>query len=420
MNQAPIAQASSDASTNDRVLDTAAALFWRKGFAGTTTREIAAAVGIQQASLYHHMSSKEDLLYEICVTSLKEFLTDVQSAVASIHDPLEKVRVLIRAHLTTLFKHQQRNVTMITELRSLSRQHRAEVVELRERYSALVRSILTAAQEAGFVRTDIAAKYLALALLNMLNWALLWFREGHGLSAEQLAGLFVTIYLDGAATVEARRRLPSPDVSGGAKPLSGNRKSSKSRDSAMPERLASAAVALFSRKGYVATSTREVAALLGMQKASLYYHVQSKEDLLYFICKSSLETIRRDVETAIQEASDPLDRMTVLMVTHIESMLRDAGKHSTTLAEMNTLSQDRREQVVALRHDYDTLVQRVLLDAQKAGVLRSDIDERYLRLSLLGLLNRVLVWHRRGGALSAGQLGRVLAAIFLGGAAVHR
>ena len=188
----------------------------------------------------------------------------------------------------------------------------------------------------------------------------------------------------------------------------------------MPERLTEAAVALFSRKGYAATSTREVAALLGMQKASLYYHVQSKEDLLYFICKASLETIRQDVEAAIQDVPDSLDRIVALAITHIESMLRDAGKHSTTLAEMNTLSPERREQVVALRHDYDTLVQTVLLDAQRAGVVRSDIDERYLRLSLLGLLNRVLVWHRRGGALAPSQLGQVLAAIFLGGVAVHR
>ena len=73
--------AQSDTPTVDRLLDTAAALFWEKGFAATTTREIATALRIQQASLYYHMSSKEDLLYQIFGSSLHQFLADVPAAV---------------------------------------------------------------------------------------------------------------------------------------------------------------------------------------------------------------------------------------------------------------------------------------------------------------------------------------------------
>jgi AcrR family transcriptional regulator len=58
----PPTAAEPGAPTVDRLLDTAAGLFWEKGYAATTTREIAAALNIQQASLYYHMSSKEDLL----------------------------------------------------------------------------------------------------------------------------------------------------------------------------------------------------------------------------------------------------------------------------------------------------------------------------------------------------------------------
>jgi AcrR family transcriptional regulator len=183
------------------------------------------------------------------------------------------------------------------------------------------------------------------------------------------------------------------------------------------ERLLDAAVALFSRQGYAATSTREVAALLGMQKASLYYHIESKEDLLYFICKSTLERVRADVEAAIQEVHDPLERTRVLICAHIESMLRDKDEHATTLTEMYALSPDRLAQIVALREGYVDLVRSVLHDAQKAGVLRDDLDVRYLNLGLLGLMNRVLVWYRRRGPLSPARLGQLLAVIFLTGAA---
>src|SRR5690348_10553126 len=91
--------APSDRSTPERVLDTAAALFWEKGYAATTTREIAAAVGIQQASLYYHVDSKESLLYQLCVSSMEQLLADVQAPVDQGTGPLERLREIGRAHV---------------------------------------------------------------------------------------------------------------------------------------------------------------------------------------------------------------------------------------------------------------------------------------------------------------------------------
>src|SRR5215469_18216121 len=156
-------------STPERVLDTAAALFWEKGYAATTTREIAAAVGIQQASLYYHVASKEGLLYQLCVSSMEQLLADVQAPVDHKTDPLDRSRALIGAHLATLLKHQVRHVTMLTELRALSRRHHAEVLGLRRKYADLVRSVLQEAQASGKIRTDVPSRYLYLALLNILN-----------------------------------------------------------------------------------------------------------------------------------------------------------------------------------------------------------------------------------------------------------
>ncbi|MBZ5675489.1 MAG: TetR family transcriptional regulator [Acidobacteriia bacterium] len=400
----------SDAPTVDRLLDTAAALFWEKGYAATTTREIAAALNIQQASLYYHMSSKEDLLYQIFVSSLHQFLADVPAAVQAAV-PADRIHTLIRAHVLTLLKYQKRNMTMLTELRSLSVRHRDEVVALRERYAEFVRSTLEEAQATGQIRADIPAQYLCLALFNMLNWAARWFREDCDPPPEQVAELLFKLYLQGAVSSRAHAALPVAKTALPRAP-----RHAKVAESSTVERLLDAAVALFSRQGYAATSTREVAALLGMQKASLYYHIQSKEDLLYFICKSSLERILADVESAIQEVPDSLERTRVLIVAHVESMLRDKDEHATTLTEMYALSKDRLPQIVALREGYVDLVRSVLYEAQKSGALRDDIDVRYLSLALLGLMNRALVWYRRRGPLSPSQLGELLAAIFLTGA----
>jgi TetR/AcrR family transcriptional regulator, cholesterol catabolism regulator len=403
--------------TFDRVLDTAAELFWAKGYAATTTREIAAALEIQQASLYYHVSSKEDLLYQLCRSGLRQVLDAVEE-LPPTGSAIERVRVLARRHVTKLLGHKKRNAVMLMELRSLSPRHRSEVVALRQQYADVVRKTLEDAQAEGSIRNDISAGHLTLALLNMLNWTVVWFRADRELGAGELADLFIRIYLEGIATKREDTAhwmsLNCMPGTKGHKPVSRARKTGGAETS---ERLLKAAVALFSRKGYESTSTREVAALIGIQKASLYYHIESKEDLLYLISKASLECIRGDVEKAMQHADGPVERIRALIGAHLQSMLRDQEEHATTLAKMRSLSKERLAQVGALRRDYEEMVRHAMLEGQRAGAVRGDIDPKYMSLALLGLLNRVLVWYRKRGRLSPAQLGQVLGTIFLTGAA---
>jgi AcrR family transcriptional regulator len=186
-------------STSERLLDTAAKLFWTKGYASTTTREIAALLGVQKASLYHHVSRKEDLLYAICVASLDRIREAVQGAVDAQADPLERIGTLIRAHVAAMLDDQDKHSTMLTELRALSPDRRGEVVALRDRYEDVVRSVLDRAQRAGAIRDDIPVKYLALGLLDLLNWAIFWFQRDGAISADELGELFVNLYLSGVA-----------------------------------------------------------------------------------------------------------------------------------------------------------------------------------------------------------------------------
>ena len=86
---------------------------------------------------------------------------------------------------------------------------------------------------------------------------------------------------------------------------------------------------------------------------------------------------------------------------------------------VSSLSTERLDEVTALRDTYESLVRSVLDEARTAGVLREDVPVKYLCLALLGLLNRVLVWFRRNGALSPGQIGVLFATIYLTGAAAN-
>jgi len=187
-------------STSARLHAAAAGLFWNKGYAATTTREPASLLGLQKASLYHHMESKEELLYSLCVESLGNIRSAVEEAVGEAGDPLERVRALIRAHVVSMLVDKEKHATMLTELRSLSEERRREVIRLRDEYERIVRSVLAEGQRAGVLRGDLPAKHLALCLLDLMNWAIFWFRSGEELSPERLAGVFTTLFLEGAGS----------------------------------------------------------------------------------------------------------------------------------------------------------------------------------------------------------------------------
>lgn len=187
------------ASTSERLLDTAAKLFWTKGYASTTTREIAELLGVRKASLYHHISSKEDLLFEISLNSLEHITRAVGEVVEAVDDPIERVRTLIGAHVASMIEDQDKHSVMLTELRALSPGRRAQIVAKRDDYERLVAGVLERARGAGALRGDVPVKYLALSLLNLLNWSIFWFQREGDLSPAQLAEYLATLYLSGAS-----------------------------------------------------------------------------------------------------------------------------------------------------------------------------------------------------------------------------
>jgi TetR/AcrR family transcriptional regulator, cholesterol catabolism regulator len=186
-----------DGSTADRLLQTAASLFRRKGYGASTTRELADLLGIQKASLYHHIRGKEDLLLAVSLESLKRIIAAVAVA-ESMADPGRRLEPMIAAHVEVALRDRDMHMTMLTELRSLSQERRSEVLRLRDHYEGMIRKAIAEEQQGGQLRGDIEAKYLSLALLNLLNWTIFWFDPQGSLSATELASMLSTIFLDGA------------------------------------------------------------------------------------------------------------------------------------------------------------------------------------------------------------------------------
>ncbi len=195
--------------TAERLLLSAARLFWQNGYAATSVRELSGQLGIQKASLYHHIQSKEGLLYELCVVSLGDIEAQARAVLDAEDDPLPRLRALILAHVNSMSQEREMHATMLTELRSLSPEHRLDVIRRRDAYELLVQSVLESCQEAGSVRTDISARLLARCLLNLLNWSIFWFDPAGKMSTQELAGVLASIFLEGALPAFLQGTSPS-------------------------------------------------------------------------------------------------------------------------------------------------------------------------------------------------------------------
>jgi len=181
----------------DRVFKSAAELFYQKGYATTTTRELAESLGINKATLYHYISGKEDLLVAICRESLARITARV-AEVADSEPPSTRLREMVREHLACALGDREMHMVMLTELRALSPQNAQEIIELRAAYERLLREAVIVDQQEGRLRTDLEARQLTLALLNLLNWTIFWFNPGREESIPEVSAWLSAVFFEGA------------------------------------------------------------------------------------------------------------------------------------------------------------------------------------------------------------------------------
>ena len=169
-----------------------------------------------------------------------------------------------------------------------------ELADCAESYSALLDKELVSAVKAGIVRKDIPVSILRPALLNYLNWTPRWFQLSGPLPLDELAGIYDRVFFRrDCCSGPAKLSASTAKIRGGPE---------QPAHSGTLGKFVRTAAELFSKHGYASTSTRSISKLIGMEKATLYYHVKSKEDLLYLIAKSSVETLQADVHKLLKES----------------------------------------------------------------------------------------------------------------------
>jgi AcrR family transcriptional regulator len=179
-------------------------------------------------------------------------------------------------------------------------------------------------------------------------------------------------------------------------------------------RMCRTAAQLFRDRGYDATSVSDVARALGMTKAGLYHHFDSKEALLFEIVMYGLERVRDEVILPVRAIKDPEERLRQLVTRHARIATRAQGAVTELNDEIRALPPAARRQVEQRMRVYVDLIRDTLVELKAAGRLR-EVDPTVATFSLLGMILWLPRWFRQGGRLTQDAVANELARFALGG-----
>jgi AcrR family transcriptional regulator len=172
----------------------AARLFAEQGYHGTSIGDIAKALGVQKGSVYAHIESKQDLLYE----TMRDGAAAFHAALDEIPDDLpavERIRLALRGHLRVVADQLDVATVFVREWRYLEGARREEILAERRRYEERFRALFSEGRELGELRTDLDDASAALLALSAANWAYTWLTPGR--DTGELADRFFAILVDG-------------------------------------------------------------------------------------------------------------------------------------------------------------------------------------------------------------------------------
>ena len=192
-----------------------------------------------------------------------------------------------------------------------------------------------------------------------------------------------------------------------------------------PERadeLVAIAATLFSEQGYEATPMQDIADRMGILKGSIYHYVTSKADLLWLVVEPPLRELVTSAEAILKDTERPLDdRLAAAIRAHAESF----EAHYPHMAVMTredgeALSDERRNDLDALRRRYFELWRETLVGGQRTGEVRRDTDPAIAVMGIFGMLNWMCRWFEPGGRMAAADVAEEFSKLLIAGLGIAR
>ncbi|HEX6184944.1 MAG TPA: TetR/AcrR family transcriptional regulator [Pyrinomonadaceae bacterium] len=192
------------APNNERLAEiyrAAAQIILRKGYDATSVNDIANALGMTKAGLYHYINGKKELLFDIMNFGLGELDEEVATPAEAIQDPAARLRFVVAAHARLVTRGQGAITILVDEITALTPPQQRKITQRKRAYFDFLRGTLDELKSAGQLQ-DVDTTAATFSLLGMINWLSRWFRQGGALTEEQAADQLVRIALHGLLRTE--------------------------------------------------------------------------------------------------------------------------------------------------------------------------------------------------------------------------
>ncbi|WP_249144022.1 TetR/AcrR family transcriptional regulator [Bradyrhizobium lablabi] len=174
-------------------------LIFEHGYEAMSLRQLAAEVGIQVGSLYNHISTKQELLFDLVQDHINDLLRELDLALEGRTDPADQLRAFVAFHVTYHMSRKREVFIANSELRSLESKNYDAVVSLRGAYEQrLARILADGVSEGAFEVVDI--QVATFAILALLTGLCTWYRPGGRLTKEAIIAAHEKLVLSGVAS----------------------------------------------------------------------------------------------------------------------------------------------------------------------------------------------------------------------------
>jgi len=165
-----------------------------------------------------------------------------------------------------------------------------------------------------------------------------------------------------------------------------------------------AAARVFNEKGYEATTIQDIADEVGILKGSVYYYINSKEDVLFEVLQEVHQEALSSVREAVESDGDALQKIRAFVETLSRFNADHRVRMGILLHDFRSLSEPRRKDLVRERDRYDRILRKLITEGQKQEVISPDVDPKLAALAVMGMINTIYQWYRPSGGQKSQQI----------------
>lgn len=181
------------------------------------------------------------------------------------------------------------------------------------------------------------------------------------------------------------------------------------------EQVIRSAAALFKEKGYAASSMRDLAQKLGIEAASLYSHIKSKEEILQTLCFDMAAEFRASLDQVENQKVSAKEKLTLGVIGHVNVMAKDLTASAVFMNEHRHLSQPYLRDFLLLRINYINRFKAIIEEGVQSGEFKKNIDTKLAVMTLFSSLNWMPLWYSPTSSIEPKELGQQLADMLVNG-----